>query len=181
MFHNRASNTDAAVRRSFNSAEQNTLLIPTTWVASRTSKIKQDRTLGFQKVEVPRISRQSAHEGGNVVTPTQRPPLHPRQEIALVLISVRGWVNPRAIVRPKGWSQWQIPPSTSIITSCRLHVPVPVATGLWLRSEWPRIRPYFYTDVYGRRRTAVSSGHTAFSYGCVQVYSVQISCIFRIA
>ena len=38
-----------------------------------------DRSLGLQEVEAPRISIQSAHEGGKVVSPTHRPPLPPRR------------------------------------------------------------------------------------------------------
>ena len=34
-------------------------------------------SLGFQKVEPPSISRQTAHEGGKVVRPTHRSPLSP--------------------------------------------------------------------------------------------------------
>jgi hypothetical protein len=38
-----------------------------------------DRPLGFQEVEVPRISRQSAHEGGKFVCPMHRPHLPPKR------------------------------------------------------------------------------------------------------
>jgi len=51
--------------------------------------------LGLWESEAVRISRQLAHEGGKVVSPVFQLPFP-------VLISVRGWVDPRTIVRLEG-------------------------------------------------------------------------------
>ena len=40
-------------------------------------KLSHYRPLGFQEVETPRISKQSAHGGGKVVSPRHRPSLSP--------------------------------------------------------------------------------------------------------
>jgi hypothetical protein len=70
-----------------------------------------DKPLGLH--EALRISRQWAYENGKVVSPMYQPPLPPVS--SLVLISVRGWLNPRATVLPEGLSQWKIPITPSVM------------------------------------------------------------------
>jgi hypothetical protein len=62
------------------------------------------RPSGLQDVEVPRMSRQSAHEGGNVVSPTHRPPLLPREDPWYSFL-LKAESNPGHIVRLEEQSQ----------------------------------------------------------------------------
>jgi hypothetical protein len=60
---------------------------------------------GSRKLRFPDFTT-TAQDGGKVVS------IYP-QEMFLVLISVRGWVDPRAIVRPDGLCHWKTPMTPS--------------------------------------------------------------------
>jgi hypothetical protein len=55
-----------------------------------------------------RILRQSAREGGKVVSHKLRPPL-PLRKYPWYSFMLKRWVDPRATVRPEGLGRWKIP------------------------------------------------------------------------
>jgi hypothetical protein len=77
------------------------------------NKVKQSHYRPWQALRVPggwgsQTLRQSVHEGSKVVTGHLFP-----QDIFLVFIYVRGWFDPRAIVRSEGLCEWKNPVTPS--------------------------------------------------------------------
>jgi hypothetical protein len=72
---------------------------------------RQWKPTGLWDVEAPTFSRQSAHRWRWDCQPYAGRPLHPGR--FLLLISVRGWVDPRATVRLEGLVQLKNPMTSS--------------------------------------------------------------------
>jgi len=108
-----------------------------------------DRPWGFQKFSDPRYQDYkhmnlvglSALRTGRIYPLLLTSPPPPSQEIYLVLISVRGWVDLRTIVRPEGLCQWKIVielATIRLVAQCldELRNSVPGAVNWWKCYLW---------------------------------------------
>ena len=85
--------------------------------AIKVKKKKQFHYRPGQALRVPggwgsQISRQSAHEGGKVISPTHRPPL-PLRKYSWYSFLLEAESTPRDTVRPEWLYQWKIPMTPS--------------------------------------------------------------------
>jgi hypothetical protein len=129
--------------------------------------IKKGKAVPLQAWSGPEGSRKlrfpdyltTTQDSGKVVSLTHRPP-YPH-EMLLVLISVRGWVDPRAIVRSKGLCQWKIPVTPSGIEP---------ATFRFVAQYFP---PRYFRDLYFARQVKIVKFQTKPDFVVGLIFALQ--------
>jgi hypothetical protein len=126
-----------------------------------------ERPWRFQKLEDPRFHDNRHMKMVSLSAFMYRPPL-PHQIIFLVLISLRGWVYPRAIVRPEGSYQWKIPKTPSRIEP---------ATFRLVAHMYRETMDNYKRVTYNCNNTVMASilhGHLTARNNCVEVIIIII-------
>ena len=113
--------------------------------------------LGVWDSQIPRLR---AYECYRFVKPRHRPPFP--QDIPLVLISVKVWIDTRDIVHPKGLYQWKVPMASSGIESSTFRLTAQCLSQL-----------HHSLTILFRANTITTTGNrNVYIYVCVCVLSI---------
>jgi hypothetical protein len=119
---------------------------------------------GCETPRLPHFLDNRLRDGGKVISLKPRPPFTPGR--SLVLISVRDWVDPRAIVRLEGLDQLKNPITSSEIetATCGLKWVYCIWRQTIMECHW-----YYYcqekTEVNGENLSSVSLSLPQTAYG----------------
>jgi hypothetical protein len=136
--------------------------------------VKEGKAVSLQTWSGPEGSRKlrfpdfvtTAQDGGKVVRPTHRP--HLPQKMLLVLISVRGWVDSKAIMRLEGFMSIKnsmtlsgIEPANFWFVAQYLNIP-PQYLYISIGNFWPRMMSWNSHIIYGPQFLQHYTGNTNY-------------------
>jgi hypothetical protein len=108
-------------------------------ITAKQSLFRPGKTLTVSEGWGSQISRQSAHEGGKVINPTQRPPL-PLRKYSWYSFLLEAELNPGTRDGPEGLCQWKIPMTPSGLEPATFRLVAQIAPNDWMKwKSWLNI------------------------------------------